>query len=75
MFIWYHHSALTIVTCRMSRLHQSMAHWQRALGTRADGQFKNSSLPKSFSFIRTIGHFILMIALPTTRSPSQSCRS
>jgi tetratricopeptide (TPR) repeat protein len=42
----------------MSRHHRSLAHWQGALGTHVDGPFKNSSLPKSFSFIRTIGLFI-----------------
>ncbi|KAG2126790.1 uncharacterized protein EDB93DRAFT_1341093 [Suillus bovinus] len=34
MFVWYHHSALTIVYLSDVPLRQSLAHWHKVLGTR-----------------------------------------
>ncbi|KAG1725184.1 hypothetical protein EDB19DRAFT_1756964 [Suillus lakei] len=41
----------------MFRLHSSLALWRRVSGIAEDGPFKNSLLPKSFSFIGMIGPY------------------
>ncbi|KAG1788714.1 uncharacterized protein HD556DRAFT_1401474 [Suillus plorans] len=74
MFVWYHHSALTIVylsdvlpsskSCGLAKSAWNTRGWT----------FQEFIAPKVILFIRTIGPFIVMIVLPTTRIPSQSCR-
>jgi hypothetical protein len=64
-----------LCTCRMCRLRQRLAHWQRVFGSHEDGLFKNSWLLDSFSSTKKIGPCISMTALPITRSRLRSCRS